>query len=270
MAGIRGNRVFETFQVGEKIFQGTVHGRILQCVHNGPGTPCYGLRPRRRGQITVLGRISGMSASNTRFAAVVGAANLLVCAAVGTVLLLVHGTEGQTVQSVSAIDPVPPGYESSAPATGIYPNTPARVDEGYETVTAPDGFSTVVPRGWPSEPKNPGSFQATDPADDSHYVRYGATEARGELVGTHVAAEKDTATRLTGLRRVRMDPIDVRGSEAVDWEFTWESLKEGTRHVRAVYWRTGGVEYFVYVSALDSAWQPMPELLGTMVDRSRP
>lgn len=163
-----------------------------------------------------------MSASNTRFAAVLGAANFLVCAAVGTVLLLVTGSEGQTVQSVSATDPVPPGtttgYESSAPTTGIYPSTPTSAGEGYETVTGPDGFSTVVPRGWPSEPKNPGSFQATDPADDSHYVRYGATEARGELIDTHVAAEKDTATRLTGLHRVRMDRTDVRGSEAVLFE----------------------------------------------------
>ncbi|MEV6823568.1 hypothetical protein [Amycolatopsis sp. NPDC051102] len=167
------------------------------------------------------------------------------------------------------MDPAPPGYQSPAPANGISPSTPSPIDQDYETVTAPDGFSTVVPRGWPSEPKNAGSFQATDPRDDSHYVRYGATEARGDLYGTHAAAEKDTATRLSALRRVRMDPIDVRGSEAVDWEFTWDS-SQGTRHVRAVYWRTGGVEYFVYVSALDSDWQPMPELLNTMVERSRP
>ncbi|SEF29497.1 hypothetical protein SAMN05421837_104724 [Amycolatopsis pretoriensis] len=211
-----------------------------------------------------------MSASNTRFAALVGAANFLLCAAVGTVLLLVNGSEGQTVQSVSVTDPVAPDYESSTPTTGIYSTTPEPVADSYETVTAPDGFSTVVPRGWPSEPKNPGSYQATDPADESHYVRYGASDARGDLVDTHVAAEKDTATRLTGLHRVRMDRIDVRGSEAVDWEFTWESSTQGTRHVRAVYWRSGGVEYFVYVSALDSAWQPMPELLTTMLDRSRP
>ncbi|MEU0792194.1 hypothetical protein ABZ342_19170 [Amycolatopsis sp. NPDC005961] len=215
-----------------------------------------------------------MSASNTRFAAVLGAANFLVCAAVGTVLLLVNGSEGQTVQSVSATDSVSPGtttsYESSTPAAGVYPSTPAAVGESYETVTAPAGFSTVVPRGWLSEPKNPGSFQANDPVDESHYVRYGASEANGDLVKTHVDAEKSAATRLTGLHRVRMDRTDVRGSEAVDWEFTWESSTEGTRHVRAIYWRTGGTEYFVYVSALDSAWGPMPELLTTMVDRSRP
>jgi hypothetical protein len=215
-----------------------------------------------------------MSGSNTRFAAVLGAANFLVCVAVGTVLLLVNGSDGQTVQSVSATDQVSPGsstgYESSTPATGFYPSTPAPVGEGYETVTAPDGFSTVVPRGWLSEPKNPGSFQADDPADESHYVRYGASQASGDLVKTHVDAEKGAATRLAGLRRVRMDRIDVRGREAVDWEFTWESSTEGTRHVRAIYWRTGGVEYFVYVSALDSAWQPMPQLLTTMVDQSRP
>ncbi|MFJ9781493.1 hypothetical protein ACIRSS_18040 [Amycolatopsis sp. NPDC101161] len=215
-----------------------------------------------------------MSASNTRFAAVLGAANFLVCAAVGTVLLLVTGSEGQTVQSVSATDPVTAGTstgnESPPPATGIYPSTPTPVGDDYETVTAPDGFSTVVPRGWRSEPKNPGSFQANDPADESHYVRYGATEASGDLVKTHVDAEKSAATRLSGLHRVRMDRTDVRGNEAVDWEFTWESSTEGTRHVRAIYWRTGGVEYFVYVSALDSAWQPMPELLTTMVGQSRP
>ncbi|WP_103347678.1 hypothetical protein [Amycolatopsis sp. CA-128772] len=211
-----------------------------------------------------------MSASNTRFAAVAGAANFLLCAAAGTALLIVNGSKVQTVQSVSAMDPDPPGYQSSAPAIGIPPSTPTPAGQDYETVTAPDGFSTVVPRGWASEPKNPGSYQATDPRDGSNYVRYGATEARGDLIGTHAAAERDTATRLTGLRRVRMDPIDVRGREAVDWEFTWESSTQGTRHVRAVYWRTGGVEYFVYVSALDSGWQPMPELLNTMVERSRP
>lgn len=211
-----------------------------------------------------------MSASNTRFAAVAGAANFLLCAAVGTALLMANGSKTQTVQSVSTVEPAPPGDQSSAPTTGIPSSTPTPIEQDYETVTAPDGFSTVVPRGWPSEPKNTGSFQATDPRDDSNYVRYGATEARGDLIGTHAAAERDTATRLTGLRRVRMDPIDVRGSEAVDWEFTWESSTQGTRHVRAVYWRTGGVEYFVYVSALDSNWQPMPALLDTMVERSRP
>jgi hypothetical protein len=61
----------------------------------------------------------------------------------------------------------------------------------------------------------------------------------------------------------------VRGNEAVDWEFTWSS-PEGERHVRVVYWRTGSIEYFVYVSALASAWEPMPALLTAMTEQARP
>ncbi len=214
-----------------------------------------------------------MPATSGHVALVAAAANLTLCALVGTVLLVTGGRE-----DTPAAAPPPSEYLSSTdsipattPSTTTATTTSATASDDFDTVTAGDGFSTVVPRGWPTKslPNAPGAFQATDPADSTNYVRYGGAAAKGDIYQSHTDYERERSKQLTGLTRVQLTPMTVRGNEAVDWEFTW-SAPEGERHVRSVYWRTGGIEYFVYVSSLASVWEPMPTLLSTMTERARP
>ncbi|MFI7115813.1 hypothetical protein [Amycolatopsis sp. NPDC049868] len=133
-------------------------------------------------------------------------------------------------------------------------------------------FRTVVPPGWKPEPikTQPGSFQATDPTRSSHYVRFGSYTATGEIGQFRAAAEQEAKTRLPGLSRLRMEPRTVRNFEGVDWEFTWDGRDGQQRRVRAVYWRAGGIENFVYVSVPASDWTAWEPFVAVMLDNSTP
>lgn len=214
-----------------------------------------------------------MTASRIRAALLAATANLVVCGAVGTTLLL---TSGRDDQASAAPPPAPASQDvlSGSPyptsLTQETTSSPASSAD-YDPVSTPDGLSTVVPHGWlPAQLKDaPGSYQATDPADASHYVRYGVSPAQGDIFSYRETAEADTTRRHPGLARVQMTSTTLRGNSAVDWEFTLPSAA-GPRHVRAIYWRTGNSEYFVYVSSLSSAWEPMPAILSAMTEQARP
>ncbi len=214
-----------------------------------------------------------MSASNARLALGAAAANLTLCALVGATLLITTAKEPPVTAPIAAsavsssVDiPNSPSSRQATTAAG----TTARPDVDQASGTG--GLRTVVPRGWDPEPiKNqPGSFQATDPIRASHYVRFGSYSASGEIGQFRAASEQEAKTRLPGLSRLRMEPRAVRGFEGVDWEFTWDGREGQQRRVRGVYWRTGGIEYFVYVSSPVSDWTAWEPFVAVMLDNSTP
>jgi hypothetical protein len=218
-----------------------------------------------------------MPASNARVALVAAAANLTLCALVGATLLITSAKEpeltaGSVAPAVSLPDAPGPTMSSSPEPTSTSTTTSTTARQDIDPASGDNGFRTVVPRGWPAAPINnqPGSFQATDPARTSHYVRFGGYSASGDIQQFRVSAEQEAKTRLPGLVRLRLEPRTVRGFGAVDWEFTWDGREGQQRHVRAIYWRTGGTEYFVYVSSPASDWAEMEPFLAVMLDNSTP
>jgi hypothetical protein len=211
--------------------------------------------------------------------AVVGA-NLAVCAAVITLFMVTGGksrpvesaglepstivtvTEASTQTTVPAEQPAAP----VAPGT-----TEADPADQYQRVDGADGMSTVVPAGWPSAPAaGQGSAQATDPDDGYRFVRYGGSPAPAQdSYSVHVAYQRDFAKSHNGFQSVRLNTTDVRGATAVDWEFEWDA-PEGRRHVRSIYWRAQGDEYFVYASSLVGRWPSTEPILDVMLARATP
>ncbi len=214
-----------------------------------------------------------MSASNARFALVAAAANLTLCALVGVTLLITRAKEPPpAAAAVSRPDSSAPSTSSPRETTSPTSTASSGARQDLEPASGGGGLRTVVPRGWSSAPipNQPGSVQATDPARASHYVRFGGYSASGEIQRFRETAERETKTRLPGLLRLRLEPRTVRGFEAVDWEFTWDGREGQQRRVRSVYWRSGGTEYFVYVSSPASEWAEMEPFLTAMLDNSKP
>ena len=195
-----------------------------------------------------------MPGSNVHVALVAATANLVLCAAVGTAVLLPHPGNAALIGTVTLPgttapdDPSPPP-SSTAESPPASSDTPAALP--FTPVAGDDGFITVVPAGWPAArlSTQPHAFQATDPADASRYVRFGSSPASGVLRRTHEDYQRDAAPRqMPGLTRIAMTETVLHNVPALDWEFEWNA-PEGRRHVRSLYWRVDGVEYFVYASS---------------------
>ncbi|WP_410627807.1 hypothetical protein [Amycolatopsis sp. cmx-8-4] len=208
-------------------------------------------------------------------AAAVFAANLVGCALVGTTWVVLN-------QPPEPGPPVEPGLALGNTTTAVTAPrsemTPAETPTTAETapdalirVSGPAGLETVVPRGWPTKTlPEPGSVQATDPADDRRILKFGGAPPSddSDILTYHQRYEQQIARRagytLDGLR-----PTTLRGHDAVDWEFAWDA-PEGRRHVRAFYWRGNGIEYYVYAHGPEATWPETAELVQRMLDDSTP
>ncbi|SDX81257.1 hypothetical protein SAMN05421504_103944 [Amycolatopsis xylanica] len=218
-----------------------------------------------------------MPASNARLALIVAAANLTACALVGTVLLVTTASGG-TPQSQpppagqpTTASSVPTAVPSSTTQSSSSSPTPSTLPDNFQPVAGPAGFHTAIPAGWTTSPvrDSPGATQATDPAKPTRFVRYGGASADGEILKSHVDYEKATSKRLAGFARSQLREMTLHGNEAITWDFEW-TAPEGLRHVRSVYWRKSGIEYFCYASSLASEWQEMDSILTTMTDNAKP
>lgn len=218
-----------------------------------------------------------MPASSSRLALIVAAANLTACALVGTVLLVTIGGEDTPTAQPPPTGPlttassVPTGVTSFSPSPSSASTTPSTLPDNFQPVAGPAGFHTAIPVGWTTSQvrDSPGATQATDPAKPTRFVRYGGTSASGEILKSHVDYEKATSKRLAGFSRSQLHEMTLHGNEAITWDFEW-TAPEGLRHVRSVYWRKSGIEYFVYASSLASEWQEMDSILTTMTDNAKP
>ena len=143
---------------------------------------------------------------------------------------------------------------------------------GYQRVSGPFGLKTVIPNGWPTgRTSGPGALQASDPANSRRYVKYGGSAQPSGLTieNSHIQYENDFAVRTPGYRRIVLSSASYGGHDAVEWEF--EQLDRGqTVHVRSLYWRAGGKEYFVLAAAPVKLWTGMRPVYDTMVANTSP
>lgn len=221
-----------------------------------------------------------MQPSSTRLALLGVAANLGLCLALGVTLLTATGGSDPAPLPAAATDVVTEAPEPSSTTTTSVTRRPSttsttttetsRVPVGYERVTGPGGMTTVVPEGWPTEVSTgPGNMQATDPADANRLLKYGGAPAPAEDIhSSHVAYEAQIAKR-PAYRLIRLDQLTFHGTDAVDWEFEW-TPPEGRRHVRSLYWRSGGYEFFVYAAAPVDKWPETQNMLDVMIDNATP
>jgi hypothetical protein len=215
-----------------------------------------------------------------RLAAVVFAATLAGCGAVGTAAWLVQHRAtapagpglalGTTIPSTT-LPPVPPGTTASETPLSQTSQTTEALPDTLERVTGPAGPATVLPRGWPTKTlPEPGSMQATDPADARRIVKFGGAPPSDDtdILTYHQRYEQQIAKR-KGYVLHGLNPTTLRGHDAVDWEFAWDA-PEGRRHVRAFYWRSGGIEYYVYAHGPESSWPETAALVQRMLDEATP
>jgi hypothetical protein len=204
--------------------------------------------------------------------------NLVVCAAVVTLFVV---TNGKSTPDNTTPVALPPTTRERVPVAPVSPvettttsvsesSTPALADDLQE-VSGPGGMATAVPTGWPSSrAPGPGAVQATDPADAARFLRYGGSPVPDQDgYDTHVAYQSDFSKSHKAFQSMRLERTVLHGAAAVDWEFEWDA-PEGRRHVRSVYWRTQGYEYFVYASSLVDRWPQTQPILDAMITHATP
>lgn len=156
------------------------------------------------------------------------------------------------------------------PSTSVHTPTSAP-PAGYQQVSGPAGLRTVIPAGWRSmKTTGPGALLAVDPADSVRYVKYGGSRAPDLAIeASHIQYENGFATRAVEYRRIALSSATYGGHDAVEWEFEHH---DGSNlvHVRSLYWRAGGTEYFVLAAAPATRWPQMQPVYEAMVANATP
>jgi hypothetical protein len=209
----------------------------------------------------------------------VAGANLAVCGALATILLLTTAGPNEPAAqlgpgvvdaTVDLVPPTDPSTREVSPDTATTTVIETDAAEGYQPVSGPGGITTVIPAGWSASPASgPGAMQANDPADPTRFIRFGGSAApREDIYGSHVAYQSQISDR-PGFRSIRLEPTRFHGAEAVAWEFQWD-VAEGRRHVSSLYWRIGGTEYFVLAAALVHRWPETEPIFDAMIANAQP
>jgi hypothetical protein len=113
-------------------------------------------------------------------------------------------------------------------------------------------------------------MQASDPADTKRILKSGGAvpEYSADIHTYRINYEQQVPKRpgyvLFGLNRTV-----VHDYEAIDWEFE-STATEGHRHVRSIYWRSGGIESYVYAHSAISRRPETLEVLKAMRDHATP
>jgi hypothetical protein len=231
--------------------------------------------------------------SSRWLASTVALAYLAVSATVGITLLVSPKPPGAqatptvtTLESAKERDPrdvprvIPNSSDDSGargttstttPPPTTTPAPTSTAPAGFQRVSGPAGIQTVIPNGWRTmRSTGPGSAQASDPDDAGRYVKYGGSPAPGiGIEPSHIEYEHGFAARSIDYRRIALSSATYGGHDAVEWEFEHH---DGTRllHVRSLYWRTSGNEYFVLAAAPTTKWPAMLPVYDAMVANATP
>lgn len=157
-------------------------------------------------------------------------------------------------------DPVTPSPD--VPTTPVEGSTSAPTTTGGGSATIPAGyrlhqdefgFDVAIPRGWERRVVSGVTVDFASP-DGTAFLRVDQrAEAGPDAVQAWFDLEPSVADRLPGYERIGIEPIEYRGWEGADWEFTWEG-SNGTIHVldRALIVPPKG--WALYVSSPDATW----------------
>ncbi|WP_405063501.1 hypothetical protein OG474_18150 [Kribbella sp. NBC_01505] len=222
-----------------------------------------------------------MSQATTRKVAIIAfTTNLVVCALVGTGLLLVRAPSGSANTAVPTPSPTTPtSSTSSTPGPSETPSTtPSATPTSSPTPTSPykdafgpGGIGTKIPSGWTGKVRSGKTdAQATDPAQPTSFLRYGGSPSPAQpLIDVMRNAERNFSTQYPGYKLITLQPNTWREHEAVNWTFEFDTA-DGRKHVDSVYWRAGQNDYVIYASALAKNWPTMQEIYQTAHDAAAP
>ncbi|MFF7731070.1 hypothetical protein [Streptomyces sp. NPDC008001] len=166
--------------------------------------------------------------------------------------------------SASASESAPaspsPSASSSAPAAGPAP-------EGYANVSAPEGFSLAVPRGWRREDKGSGQIDYTGSTGPEH-LRIGIVHGTKQSPYDHFKELEKAGSGQNGYRRVSMTENTFQGRPGALWEWTWTEKSTGrTMHAyNQAYVDASGTEYAIMFAGRDegdSTRKPFDTALGS-------
>jgi len=145
---------------------------------------------------------------------------------------------------------------------------------GFQRVSGSGGLTVAIPEGWRVTPAaNPAIAQATDPADEDRFVRYGGEPPTGGTLRDQVTEferQLQGVGGISGYEQLKLRQVEYGDAdEAVDWEFTF-TRGGRRRHASARYWRIGGTGYVVYAESTDDEFNRMVPVLGVLVETARP
>jgi hypothetical protein len=188
----------------------------------------------RRIEVVLLLALAGAAGCGTRSATIPGAAAPLT--GTGTV------TPGPTTPA-----PAPTPTPTDSPTPTALPAVPT----DFRTLTT-SGFGVTVrlpvPAGWTDKPSRTDARIRTDVdlVDPQVLLRLDLS-ARAPGSAQDAAERTESATRLTGYRRIGITRVPGVGDDAADWEFTFQ--RDGTRQVVDRQILSGQAAIAVYYSA---------------------
>jgi hypothetical protein len=146
-----------------------------------------------------------------------------------------------------AASPPPPSPEPSPAAPSPEPGAPAPdgVPAGWSTETGDAGWTVALPPGYVRT--RPGEFR--DP-ETQRTLRVETGEGQPDAVADRRRAAEGFAERNPSYSEIRIEPVDYRGYEAADWEFTYQGrhvlnrvfVVDGTGHSLFFQTRAGDFE----------------------------
>ncbi|MET7281896.1 hypothetical protein ABZS29_26930 [Kribbella sp. NPDC005582] len=220
-----------------------------------------------------------MSQPTSRKVAVIAfAGNLVVCALIGTSLLLIRSPDSTAAAAVpnpsTPTTPAPtptPAPSSTTPTSEPPPSTTPTPAAAFKDVSGPAGITTKIPSGWTAKVRaGKADAQATDPAQPTSFLRYGGSPSPSQpLIDVMRNAERNFSTQYPGYKLIALQPGTWREHESVTWTFEFDTAA-GRKHVDSTYWRAGQDDYVLYASALVTNWPAMQEIYTTARDAAQP
>ena len=153
--------------------------------------------------------------------------------------------EDPPAEDPPADDP-PAEEEDDSTSAGGAPN-------GYRTYDDPTGFSVAIPAGWVVSTEATRRY-FTDPQTGRVFHVDQTDQPQADPLEDWQNQEEGVSQRLPGYELIRIDPLNYRGWEAADWEFTYDG-NSGRRHVinrnvlvsssqaYALHWNVGASEW---------------------------
>ena len=167
-------------------------------------------------------------------------AGLALLALVGAgVLSLTTGEErDRTALPAASAPPDDAPTEAAVPPAEPAPEPEPAAEEPAEPVqdAVEEVADLVVPAGWSTDTGRAGWVAALPPGyqetrageyrqpSTGRTLRVDTGKGQPDAVADRERQEKDFARRHPSYERIRIEPVDYRGYEAADWEFTYEGL----------------------------------------------
>jgi len=180
---------------------------------------------------------------------------LLAAAVVaGAVLLNDRGPEGAS----STQGATPTAASSASAASTPSESTPsaqaAAIPAGYALYEDPTGFAVAIPAGWEVD-KQGGSTFAREPGGRRYLQVDQTREPKPDPAADWTAQETGVSRRLAGYQRIRIDPVDFRGWQGADWEFTWQAEGGQRRVLNRGFITAADRAYALYWSVPAEQWE---------------